>query len=222
MNRKIIVIDAGHGGRDSGAIGVDGRKEKVDNLKFSIALAKFLKQFNVDVIETRRTDVFVSLSERTNTANNAKANLFISTHRNAFTNPNSNGYETIFHTNPSSAENQLALDFDNNITNKIPWTLRRRFQQNFQVLRNTNMTAVLLELGFITNANDNRIFDENFNLLIRICASTILRHLGISETKEETANPVFEEPEKPNETKRTKPNLKRILRKIINAKRNTR
>ena len=79
-----LVIDAGHGGKDPGAMG-NGAKEKNINLAVALALGKLVEQNckDVKVVYTRKTDVFVELDERANIANKAKADLFISIHTNA-------------------------------------------------------------------------------------------------------------------------------------------
>ena len=79
-----LVIDAGHGGKDPGAMG-NGAKEKNINLAVALAFGKLVEQNckDVKVVYTRKTDVFVELNERANIANRNKADLFISIHTNA-------------------------------------------------------------------------------------------------------------------------------------------
>ncbi len=79
-----LVIDAGHGGKDPGAVG-NGLKEKDINLRVALALGKLVEQNMPDakVIYTRKTDVFIELNQRANIANKAKADLFVSIHTNA-------------------------------------------------------------------------------------------------------------------------------------------
>ena len=95
--RFTVVIDAGHGGHDPGAIGKNG-KEKNINLSVALKLGKLIESGNADtkVIYTRKTDVFVPLHRRAEIANNAKADLFISIHTNSVASRNSqvNGTET--------------------------------------------------------------------------------------------------------------------------------
>ena len=84
-NRFTLVIDAGHGGGDAGAIGNAGVKEKNLTLKFALAFGKLVEQKcpDVKVIYTRKTDKFVELYKRAEIANKNKADLFISIHINA-------------------------------------------------------------------------------------------------------------------------------------------
>jgi N-acetylmuramoyl-L-alanine amidase len=94
---RTIVIDPGHGGKDVGAVGGHGTYEKDVNLSISLVLANLLedeKRYNV--ILTRKDDSFVSLEDRTETANKHKADIFISIHCNAALNDRSNGFEIYF------------------------------------------------------------------------------------------------------------------------------
>lgn len=96
-HETVIVIDAGHGGMDSGAIGVRGTHEKNINLEFAKALAKALaKESKTRVIMTRESDVFIPLQERTRIANDAKADLFISVHCNSSLSSKRDGFEAYF------------------------------------------------------------------------------------------------------------------------------
>jgi N-acetylmuramoyl-L-alanine amidase len=93
----LIVVDAGHGGLDSGAIGARGTMEKDINLTVARALAKELeKEKNVQVLMTRNSDVLVPLQERTRIANEAGANLFVSIHCNSSLTPRKTGFEAYF------------------------------------------------------------------------------------------------------------------------------
>ena len=80
-----LVIDAGHGGKDPGAIGKKGNREKTINLNVAKAFGKLVaeKYPEVKIIYTRSKDVFIPLKQRANIANKAKADLFISIHTNA-------------------------------------------------------------------------------------------------------------------------------------------
>lgn len=94
---KTIVIDAGHGGKDVGALGPRGTYEKDANLRIALALAKVLKnEKRFNVILTRTDDRFLELQERSAIANKKKADLFISIHCNAGLSDKSNGFEIYF------------------------------------------------------------------------------------------------------------------------------
>ena len=90
-----IVIDAGHGGKDPGAIGVTGLQEKTVNLDITKKLGKLIESnLGIKVIYTRDEDVFIPLWKRTKIANDSEGKIFISIHANASSNPNVRGFET--------------------------------------------------------------------------------------------------------------------------------
>ena len=97
VRRKIIVIDAGHGGEDPGAIGPNATKEKDLNLGIALELKKLLDaDDNYEVVLTRKDDKFIPLAERTNIANENNADLFISIHCNANFDKAASGFEIYF------------------------------------------------------------------------------------------------------------------------------
>lgn len=94
---RVIVIDPGHGGEDTGARGASGVEEKDITLKLAFRIAEALKgRLDCRVLLTRTSDAFVPLSERTAFANRNKADLFISIHANAASNRDARGIETFF------------------------------------------------------------------------------------------------------------------------------
>jgi N-acetylmuramoyl-L-alanine amidase len=103
-----IVVDAGHGGHDSGTLGPDGLQEKDVVLDVALRLGKLLRQrMGADVIYTRDDDTFIPLEERTAIANKAQADLFISVHANSSSDPTARGVETYylnFTTSPDALE----------------------------------------------------------------------------------------------------------------------
>ena len=78
-----IMLDAGHGGRDPGAV-YNGRQEKDDTLRLTLAVGEILQNHDIDVEYTRTTDVYESPYEKAMEANNAGVDFFISIHRNSF------------------------------------------------------------------------------------------------------------------------------------------
>jgi len=93
---KKVVIDAGHGAHDPGAIGITGLREKDVNLDIANRLAALLKAEGVTVVMTRNTDKFIPLSNRAALANNSRADLFVSIHSNASRARNLNGFEIYY------------------------------------------------------------------------------------------------------------------------------
>ncbi len=93
---KRVVVDAGHGGKDPGAIGKSGLREKDVNLDIARRLANLLKSEGVDVVMTRSSDRFISLQSRVDIANSSKADLFISIHSNANRARSLEGFEAYY------------------------------------------------------------------------------------------------------------------------------
>ncbi|MCL2837703.1 MAG: N-acetylmuramoyl-L-alanine amidase [Oscillospiraceae bacterium] len=178
---KTIVLDPGHGGHDPGAVN-GARLEKTDNLNLALAVQRRLQQAGQRVVMTRSTDVFIPLAERSAISNRNNADIFVSIHRNAFDNPAANGYETFVRTNPRPLDMQYAQNVHNDIVSVSGWTNRGVKQGNFTVLTSTTAPAMLLEMGFITNARDNQLFDQNFGANADAITRGILQSIGESGT----------------------------------------
>ena len=179
MPIRTIVIDAGHGGDDVGAVN-HGRMEKVDNLNLALAVQRRLQAQGQRVIMTRSTDVFISLAERSNISNRNNAELFVSLHRDAFNNPNANGITNFVHTNASQTTVRYAQTVLDEIVRIGVQNNRGVKRENFAVLRNTNAPSMLLEMGFITNARDNQLFDQHFDAYADAITKGIMIALGLS------------------------------------------
>jgi len=175
--RRTIVLDAGHGGSDPGAVN-GTRQEKNDNLRLARAVRDILVARGQNVIMTRDSDIFLPLQERSNISNRSNADIFVSLHRNGFSNPAANGVETFVSMNPSQIETRNANFVQNALVNVGVQSNRGVKNGNFVVLRNTNAPSMLVELGFITNARDNELFDTNFNAYATAIADGIMQSLG--------------------------------------------
>lgn len=182
---KIIIFDYGHGGKDSGAT-YKGRKEKDDVLKLGKDVKKILEKHGVQVDETRKGDKTVSLNQRSVIANRKNYNFFISFHRNAF-NGKVFGVETYTYTLRKPKAVELATNINNAMV-KVGFHNRGVKTANFKVLRQTKADAVLLEVGFIDNVNDNKIFDNKYNMLVLEIAKAILKTLGITYIESSSGN----------------------------------
>jgi len=153
----LICVDPGHGGEDSGAIGITGTLEKDLNLAISLLLAEDLKAAGLKVIMTREDDSYPTLQGRADMANEALANLFVSIHNNAAGDPDANGTETFYWGTPDnySVEGKLLAEaIQRNLLAEIGSIDRgaRTHWRNLVVLAETCMPAALAEVGFVTNA----------------------------------------------------------------------
>lgn len=208
--RFTLVIDAGHGGHDAGALGAIS-KEKNINLAVALRFGKYVEQNlpEVRVIYTRKTDVFIPLNERANIANRANADLFISVHTNALpAGKIARGFETYtlgMHRakdnldvamrensvismekdyqqryqgfDPRSSESYIIFEFIQGKNMERSVDLARMIQRGvcdganrpdkgvhqagFLVLRETSMPGCLIELGFITTPDEERLLNDD-------------------------------------------------------------
>ena len=159
-----IMLDAGHGGRDPGAVYKE-RKEKDDTLRLTLAVGEILEAHGLDVQYTRTTDVYESPYQKAMEANNAGVDFFVSIHRNSFPSDNAvSGVESLVN-------------------------LGVKARPNLVVLKRTKMPAVLVEVGFINSDVDNKLFDENFEEIAQAIAYGILDTL---ESNHEVESPGYE------------------------------
>ncbi|MFK7695769.1 N-acetylmuramoyl-L-alanine amidase [Paenibacillus sp. HJGM_3] len=156
-----VVIDAGHGGSDPGAISLNSRSEKDFTLAMESKVVDHLKLIpDLDVYETRAGDTYPSLQERVDFANGMNANLFLSIHANKFDNPSVNGTETYYNRPDSIAFANLLHDKLMPVTGLGDRGVKLG---DFKVIRETTMPAVLLEMGFLSNKNDEALlFSSEF------------------------------------------------------------
>lgn len=154
-----IFIDAGHGGPDPGAIG-NGVIEENVNLDVARRLATELRNAGYDVMLYRSTpdenvlsNKNADLRNRAKMANDWGADYFISIHTNSSTSPALNGFETYVYNLGGEAE-RIAKAINSEVTNSLGNVDRGTRSANFAVLRRTNMPAVLVELGYLSNPTE--------------------------------------------------------------------
>ena len=169
-----IMLDAGHGGYDSGAVYGD-RYEKNDTLSLGLAGGTILENNGVDVLYTRTTDVYQSPNEKAGIANRSDADYFISIHRNSSPDPNTySGGETLVY-----RDSGIPAVFAQNINNELARigfaNLGTEERPNLAVLRGTRMPAALVEVGFINTDQDNQIFDLKFPEMAQAIANGIMQ-----------------------------------------------
>lgn len=179
MAKSIVILDPGHGGKDSGAVGC-GHKEKDDVLKLAKAVGKLIKPY-VTVKYTRTTDKYDAPSQKAAIANkHPKAKLFISLHRNDY-NAQSNGFEVDVRGN-AGIKKKYASYVRKRMTDEVGYKDRGTVERdNLAVLNRTVMPAVLNEVGFMKNKKDTELFVKKFDWIAEIIADGILYALDIKK-----------------------------------------
>ena len=168
-----VMIDAGHGGPEPGAI-FRGRQEKDDTLRLALAVGEILSRNGVDVMYTRVSDVYQTPLEKAQIANRADADYFVSIHRNAMPVPGSaSGIQTLVYENDGVA-GLMAENINRALTATGFADLGVIERPGIIVLRRTQMPAVLVEAGFLDNPRDNQMFDQNFDAIAQAIAAGIL------------------------------------------------
>jgi N-acetylmuramoyl-L-alanine amidase len=151
--RVVVIIDPGHGGKDSGALGIGGTREKDVILPIGKRLAQILQQNGVQVIMTRDSDYFVTLPGRVQLAERANADVFVSIHANSAgaSRPDVNGLEVYYY----DTGLDLARVVRSSILQSIG-TLKDRGvrRARFYVLRKSSMPSILVETGYMTGRED--------------------------------------------------------------------
>lgn len=169
VKNKIITIDPGHGGSDSGAVGPNGYTEKEGAFAISQKVASILNQSGAKVVMTRDSDVDVygpnasarnELQARVDVGNNANSDIFVSVHCNAFVNPAANGTQTFYY--GSSYQGQrLAQSIQEKMIEANGLRDRGISTCNFYVVKHSYMPAVLIETAFITNYDEEALLSDD-------------------------------------------------------------
>ena len=183
-----IVLDAGHGGFDNGAT-YQGRKEKEDVLRLTMAVGERLERDGYTVYYTRTEDVYNSPYEKAQIANETGADYFISFHRNDSLDDNQyNGIQSLVY-----SEESEAIELAENINRQLAETgfnnIGIEERPGLVVLRRTEMPAVLVEAGFINSTVDNEIFDEKFNEVVNAIVTGIEETIPIHEVNLQRMQP---------------------------------
>lgn len=180
MKKLIVVIDAGHGGHDPGAVnGI--LKEKDRALTYALKLGKSLEKQGITVIYTRTTDEFIKLQDRSRISNNANATLFISIHLNSFTDPKANGVETLYYPTSSKGK-ELASNVQSEIVKAGLCNSDRGIKPrgNLSVLGpRTKAPAALIELGFISNVSDVQLLANKEDEIVQAMTRGVLKSLDV-------------------------------------------
>ncbi|BBC23012.1 N-acetylmuramoyl-L-alanine amidase [Pseudanabaena sp. ABRG5-3] len=161
--RGVVLVDAGHGGRDPGAV-ANGVREKDIVLPISLILGQSLQSMGYTVYYTRTNDVEIDLEPRVALAERVNADVFVSIHANSLASLNSavNGVET-FHARGSTLGRELASYVQSQIIASTGANDRNAKAAGFYVLARTSMPAILVETGFVTNPREAaNLSDPNY------------------------------------------------------------
>jgi len=169
---KIVVLDPGHGGNDTGTIGPDGIEEKWITIPIATEAAQVLRQEGATVIMTRTGDTNPSLYDRTDIANRAGADVFVSIHGNSYTADRIIGGTGTYTYSPFPGiplgqHLDIRLKLADCLQNALVDTLRLHsrgiYEDNLEELRNAQMPAALVEVAFLSNpVEESLLSDPNF------------------------------------------------------------
>ncbi len=154
---KVIVVDAGHGGSDPGAIGPSGVRESDVVLDISRKIEATLGAAGAEVIMTRTADRTVDIYDRPAMANGRGADVFISVHANADPNGRAEGTETYYHRSNNPASEMLARAIHSQTVGNLARPDRGVRTADFAVLREAEMPAALLETLYLSSAEEERL-----------------------------------------------------------------
>ena len=168
-----IIIDAGHGGYDTGAT-YNGRREKDDNLALALAVGEILADSGVEVGFTRVEDVYQSPVDKARTANRQDGDYLVSIHRNSSPMPNTySGVQSLIY-NEGGVMSQMAANINREMSQVGYQDLGTDLRRNLAVLRRSEMPAILVEAGFINTDVDNALFDQRFTETAQAIADGII------------------------------------------------
>ena len=171
-----IYINPGHGGADSGAVGIGGRQEKDDALRYASAVADKLKAAGHTVELERNADYLINVKDIAKNANLWGADLFIAFHRNA---GGGEGAECLIVTGASATSREMAQAIQGALVGVGFRDRGVKVQdRNTYVLSHTTMPATTIECGFVDNAGDNALFDSKFNEIVQGITDAVLSIAG--------------------------------------------
>jgi N-acetylmuramoyl-L-alanine amidase len=183
-----VVIDAGHGGKDTGTIGRNGLLEKELVLDIALRLGKLIRQqLGADVVFTRSDDTFIPLGERTAIANRAKADLFISIHANASADPSATGVETYYFNlhgdrkavdvamRENAAADSAISDLNDLLKKAV---LQTKLEESREFAQKVQESLAVNSIKMNANAHDRGVRKAPFVVLIGATMPSILAEVG--------------------------------------------
>lgn len=176
----VVCIDPGHGGNDKGCI-YQGAYESDQNLELALAVRDAMVRRGIQVVMTRTDDTYVALEERANIANQAGADFFLSLHRNSLETGQASGIE-IWHSSRAGSDTiayaqcveQHLIAAGVSKSRGCRGGSQTDPNEDYAVCRLTTMPAVLVEMGFMTDETDNRLFETNMEAYAEAFADAVL------------------------------------------------
>jgi N-acetylmuramoyl-L-alanine amidase len=194
--KTLVTIDPGHGGKDPGAIGLDGLREVDVILPIALQVAKILQEKGVDTQLTRDSDYFVGLDQRVVMSRKAGASIFVSIHANSIDNrPDVHGLETYHYHRGLELANIVHSNIVQSLAEKEdpedPLVDRGVRSARFLVLRKSEIPAILVEVGYLTSPTESlKLSSETYReRMATAIAKGILEYLGKSADISASAPP---------------------------------
>ena len=175
---KNIFIDCGHGGNDSGAVGLIIEKDYV--LKLGNKVVEKLKKYPCNVFYSRNTDKYLTLNERVRLSNINNCDVFISIHCNDDDKKQGYGFESFTY----SGDSELQKVIHNNLVTTLGTKDRGMKKASFYVLKHTKAKAILLELGFVHNENDCKILNDKLDEIADSIVKSLVTVLDLTPSTE--------------------------------------
>jgi N-acetylmuramoyl-L-alanine amidase len=201
-----VVVDAGHGGRDSGAYRRYGPPEKLVTLDVATRLSHKLRDSQLNVVMTRTNDVFIPLDTRVDIENSTPNSIFVSIHFNDSRRRGVKGFETYYHS-PYAAE--LAQNIQNRLCSLKGAVNRGVHTADFRVVRKALYPAVLVECGYLSNRSEGheaRNGEYRELLADKIAQAIVEQRYGVGAYRHGPAAAVVNQ-EPPAQEQRRKPVL---------------
>ncbi len=184
---KTVVLDAGHGGKDSGKIGIHKILEKNINLEIAKKVQQLLLEQNIKVVMTREQDVDLAdskiedLRKRVEIINDAKPDLAVSIHQNSYTSEEIRGAQVFYYSQSDKGE-KLASILQNALLKVDPENKRKeKGNDSYFILKKTEVPVVIVECGFLSNTKESEklVSDEYQDLLAKAIFDGIMEFLSL-------------------------------------------
>ena len=158
---RIVVLDAGHGGTDSGKVGINGVKEKDINLTITNSVKKIVEKENIQVIMTRETDKQLAQSKvedlkyRVKIMNETSPVLAVSIHQNSYVTPKAEGAQ-VFYYKKSEESKRIAQIMQGILGEKLGTTRQIKSDVNYYILLHSKLPTIISECGFLSNPEEEQ------------------------------------------------------------------